>query len=245
MKAARNKEMQGVSVLMAAGGSGLRVGTPVPKQFLPLGNRPMYSYSLELFLAHPSIDRVLLGLSADRIPLIEEELGRLYPDEWASGRIHLYKGGKRRQDTVYRGIELLERFNPRPMSLLVHDAARPFLSREILDRSIAALSEGCSMAVGLPLADTLWRGEIDPVAVTISSVVPREGLFRAQTPQGAPFDSFVSALRKALSSGDPDFTDEAGLLIFGGFPVRIIPGSEENRKVTTPEDYLWARSKAE
>jgi len=241
-----------ITILMAAGGSGLRVGTPVPKQFLLLSDKPMYWYSLNLFLKIPSVDRVLIGLSADRIPLVRNDLERSFPQEIASGRILLYEGGKRRQDTVYRGLGLLEQLSTKPRYLLVHDAARPFLSKEIMDRVINCLSEDTAMAVGIPLSDTLWRSDIaskkmesssGEILPMIDGLVPRDFLYRAQTPQGAPFACFLEARQKALDAGDPDFTDEAGLLLWAGFPVRIVPGSEDNRKITTPEDLSWAQKR--
>ena len=130
----RNNPQGGaIDVLMAAGGSGLRVGTAVPKQFLLLGDKPMYWYSLDLFLENPLIGHVLMGLSRERIPLVRKELERYFPEDLASGRLLLYEGGRRRQDTVYRGIDLLQNLSDQKSPLLVHDAARPFLSKEILD----------------------------------------------------------------------------------------------------------------
>ncbi|MHB1564433.1 MAG: IspD/TarI family cytidylyltransferase [Leptospirillum sp.] len=244
--------LQKLTILMAAGGSGLRVGTPVPKQFLLLSDKPMYWYSLNLFLKMPSVDRIVVGLSADRIPLVKKDLEEYFPGEIASGRILLFEGGKRRQDTVYKGLLLLDDLPEKPEYLLVHDAARPFLSQEIMGRLMDSLSEKTAIAVGIPLADTLWRshspltaGRAEPGATSphIEELVPRDHLYRAQTPQGAPFSFFLEARRKALECGDPDFTDEAGLLLWAGFPVRIVLGSEDNRKVTTPEDLVWAQKR--
>lgn len=242
----------GFSVLMAAGGSGLRVGTPVPKQFLMLSDKPMYWYSLDLFLNNPLVGHVLLGLAQERISPVRKDLERFFPADLASGRILLYEGGQRRQDTVYRGLDLLNQLPVKPEYLLVHDAARPFLSREIMDRVMDSLSENLPMAVGIPLADTLWKsgtalGKSGPSSgkaiPEIESLVPRDLLYRAQTPQGAPFSCFLEARQKALDAGDPDFTDEAGLLLWAGFSVRIISGSEDNRKITTPEDLSWAQER--
>jgi len=237
---------------MAAGGSGLRVGTPVPKQFLLLSDKPMYWYSMDLFLSNPLIDRVLVGLAPERITPVSEDLERYFPGDLASGRIVLYEGGRRRQDTVYRGLGLLEQLPEKPRYLLVHDAARPFLSKEILGRVMNALSEGGPIAVGIPLSDTLWRsqsskqgsdGSSRELLPNIEGLVSREHLYRAQTPQCAPFSFFIEAWKKAMDAGDPDFTDEAGLLLWAGFPVRIVPGSEDNRKITTPEDLSWAQKR--
>ena len=247
-----NPQGRAIHVLMAAGGSGLRVGTAVPKQFLLLGDKPMYWYSLDLFLNDPLVGHVLMGLSRERIPLVREELERYFPEDLSSGRLLLYEGGRRRQDTVYRGMDLLKNLSEKESPLLVHDAARPFLSREILDRAIESLLENHPMAVGIPLADTLWRsqaasqreeGSAGKTIPEIESLVPRDLLYRAQTPQGAPLSCFLEARQKALDAGDPDFTDEAGLLLWAGFSVRIVYGSEDNRKITTPEDLSWAQKR--
>lgn len=230
-----------IAVVMAAGGKGTRMGRERPKQFLLLGGKPLFFYSLQACLSHPSIGRVLLGVPGEFLDETRNLLETLVPDRKSLERVHVYEGGRRRQDTVALGIRLLEGF-PEISSVMVHDAARPFLSERILDRAADILREGKAFGVGIPLSDTLWEKE-ESRKTSISGIVGREKVVRAQTPQGSPVAFFLEALDRAGRSGDPDFTDEAGLLLWAGYPVEIVPGEENNRKITTPEDLAWAEER--
>ncbi|MCL4460501.1 MAG: 2-C-methyl-D-erythritol 2,4-cyclodiphosphate synthase [Nitrospirae bacterium] len=228
-----------VAVVMAAGGKGTRMGGERPKQFLLLGGKPLFVHALLVCLAHTSIGRVLLGVPREFLEVSRRLLEQFVPVEKGLERVHIYEGGRRRQDTVALGVRLLESF-PDIRSVMVHDAARPFLSGEILDRAAGALQEGKAFGVGIPVSDTLWEKEGISDGMPISGIVGRERVVRAQTPQGSPLSLFLEALERAGRSGDPDFTDEAGLLLWAGYPVEIVQGEENNRKITTPEDLAWA-----
>ncbi|MHB8543205.1 MAG: 2-C-methyl-D-erythritol 2,4-cyclodiphosphate synthase [Leptospirales bacterium] len=229
------------AIIIAAGGQGKRMGSSRPKQFLLLSQKPLFAYSLGTFLAWEKVGVVCLGVPEAFREESRSLLRDLFPQDLKAGRLLTFEGGARRQDTVALGVRLVVTGFPGISSIMVHDAARPFLSREILERAGVALEEGSAFGVGIPATDTLWSAPGDSSLPILASVISRTGVFRAQTPQGAPVSAFIEAIDKALHSGDPEFTDEAGLLHWAGLPVRVIQGEETNRKVTTPEDMAWAQ----
>ena len=158
----------------------------------------------------------------------------LYPGELFSGRLSVFPGGRRRQDTVEKGVRLMGQI-PGISGVLVHDAARPFLSHEILDRTIRMLERGQAVGVGVPVSDTLWRVSGEEKKIEVREIVPREAIVAAQTPQGAPLPLFLSALDRAKVE-DREFTDEASLFLWAGLPFVLVEGSNKNRKITRPED---------
>ncbi|MEC4682088.1 MAG: IspD/TarI family cytidylyltransferase [Nitrospirota bacterium] len=224
-----------VGVILAAGGRGVRMGRNTPKQFLELFGRPIYINALSPFLGHPDITRVLIGMPEDYVSDVLREIEFHCPSEVHSGRISVYPGGKRRQDTVERGVRLLAQWKEEISGVLVHDAARPFLSSDVLDRAVQALNAGRAVGVGVPVSDTLWKlGESDGLS-EIREIVSRESMIAAQTPQGGPLDLFLEALDRAQSE-QRDFTDEASLFLWAGIPFFLVEGSTRNRKITRPED---------
>lgn len=230
----------GIAAILAAGGKGLRMGTNTPKQFLEMGGRPLFSYSLRTLLEWPEIRIVGMGVPESFFSEVMDRLKRLFPEDTRSGRLFAFVGGRRRQDTVSIGVRTVAQRFPDIPYLMVHDAARPFLSRAILERASETLSAGRAFGVGVSSPDTLWRMAPGSGTPILESHLNREGVYRAQTPQGGTVRQFLAAIDRAESEGDPDFTDEAGLLRWAGFPVALVAGEESNRKVTTPEDLAWA-----
>jgi 2-C-methyl-D-erythritol 4-phosphate cytidylyltransferase len=216
------------------------MGGGTPKQFLEISGRAIYENALEAFLGHPEISVIRVGMPEDFVLPVEKTIARTWPSEVCSGRLSVFAGGKRRQDTVERGVRLLAQWSEEGLQkisgVLVHDAARPFLSREILDRAVHALKQGRAVGVGVPVCDTLWRvAEEGDGQTMVREIVPREFMISAQTPQGAPLGSFLSALDLARSEKH-EFTDEASLFLWAGIPVFLVEGSNRNRKITRPED---------
>jgi 2-C-methyl-D-erythritol 4-phosphate cytidylyltransferase/2-C-methyl-D-erythritol 2,4-cyclodiphosphate synthase len=235
-------KQRSIAVVMAAGGKGVRMGREKPKQFLLLAGKPLFLYSLETCLFHPEIGRVLLGVPREFLAETRNLVETFVTDPDARTRVRIYEGGRRRQDTVALGVRLLEG-EPDIVSVMVHDAARPFLSGAILDRACDTLRDGKAFGVGIPVSDTLWKRGESSGRDLLSGIVEREKIVRAQTPQGSPVPVFLEALDRAVRSGDPDFTDEASLFLWAGTPVVIVPGEENNRKITTPEDLAWAEER--
>lgn len=208
-----------IAALLMAAGSGQRFGAPQPKQYLPLLGRPVIRHAAEALLAEGLVDRLLPVVAPGeeaRVAALLDGLPTLPP----------VAGGATRAASVRAGLEALAA-DP-PALVLVHDAARPVIP----PGTIAALRDALANAPGAipaqPVTDTLKRG----AAARILATVPREGLFRAQTPQGFRFDALLAAHR----AGDGTATDDAALLEAAGLPVALVAGGEANIKITWPED---------
>lgn len=212
-----------------AGGSGQRMGGNVPKQYQPIRGVPMLLWSLRPFTSHPDVADVTVVVPAgDPAP---EWLNDLV----AAG-LRLVPGGAERMDSVENGLRALP---PECAVVLVHDAARPFVSREVIDAVIAYARQGAGAIAALPVSDTLKAARSDNAATLIAHTVPRDGMWRAQTPQGFPRDLLERAYQRARTDQIAG-TDEASLVERLGEPVHLVPDSGWNFKVTTPEDLRLA-----
>jgi 2-C-methyl-D-erythritol 4-phosphate cytidylyltransferase/2-C-methyl-D-erythritol 2,4-cyclodiphosphate synthase len=205
-----------IAALLLAAGSGTRFGGALPKQFRPLLGRPVLRHAAEALLAEGLVQRLLpVGEGAP----IREALAGLPHDP-------AVPGGATRHTSVRAGLEALAA-DP-PDVVLIHDGARPLVPRGTIPALLEALRTHPGAIPALPVADTLKRGEAGVIAAT----VPREGLFRAQTPQAFRFAAILAAHRAAAAEA----TDDAALLEAAGLPVALVEGSERNLKITRPED---------
>jgi 2-C-methyl-D-erythritol 4-phosphate cytidylyltransferase/2-C-methyl-D-erythritol 2,4-cyclodiphosphate synthase len=189
----------------------------------------MLSRTIAAFADHPGVDDILV--------VIHPEDAALYAAASAAHAGRLRKevaGGTRRQDSVRAGLEALA--VEAPSAVLIHDAARPFVSAELIGRVIGSLETHQGALPCLPVTDTLkWvaRGQVIGTA-------ERDQLWRAQTPQGFRFDAILAAHRAAAKEPARDFTDDAGVAEWFGLDVALVEGSEDNRKLTTAEDVKLA-----
>lgn len=217
-------------VIIPAAGSGSRMGSELPKQYLPLLGRPLITHTLSIFAASPRIASVNVVLSAD-----DADWQRLVPDVDAKVNV-LRCGGDSRAATVLNGLEALAGQVSAEDWVLVHDAARPGLNRALLDRLLDTLQDD---AVGgllaIPLADTLKRADSEQ---RVSNTEPRESLWQAQTPQMFRYGMLKQALQKAGSAP----TDEAQAIEALGFKPKLVPGELRNLKVTYPQDLAMAEA---
>ena len=211
-------------VIIVAAGSGMRFGGA--KQRSMLLGKPMYQHSLERFYHHPQIDNIVLVVSVDLLSEIKAEVKALY----ASELISVVVGGDTRQASVQNGLSSI---HDHCEIVLIHDAARPGVSNQIITDVIEASAEYGAALAAVAIVDTLKREENGMVLGTI----PRENLWRAQTPQGAKKQLLLQAFKQAESDGYIG-TDEIELLERIGIKVRIVSGSEENLKVTFANDLL-------
>ncbi|MEE8622283.1 MAG: bifunctional 2-C-methyl-D-erythritol 4-phosphate cytidylyltransferase/2-C-methyl-D-erythritol 2,4-cyclodiphosphate synthase [Alphaproteobacteria bacterium] len=216
--------MSECAALIVAAGRGTRFGFAVPKQYLPLAGVPVLRHAASAFAGHPEVGPVRV--------VIHEEDRELY--RTAVEGLELLApvtGGKTRQESVRLGLESLSALTP--ASVLIHDAVRPLVDAGTISRVIEALEETPGAIAAVPVSDSLKRG----AAGRIAGTVDRQGLWRAQTPQGFRFAEILAAHRSAAGFEDGlELTDDAAIAERAGLAVTLVPGSERNFKLTTKED---------
>ena len=217
-------------VILAAGGSGRRLKAGRPKAFVELGGRPLFFHAAEVFASLPFVREIVLVLPPTWLP----RLLRLHEPRLRQLKItKLVPGGPRRQDSVWNGLSVAD---PANEIVLVHDAARPFVTQALVRRVAAAARMHGAAVPALPVTDTLKR--VDGARVV--ETPPRAEFRAAQTPQGFRRDVLVDAYRKA---GKREATDDTQLVEWAGGAVVTVEGDPENFKVTTPDDYARARAR--
>jgi 2-C-methyl-D-erythritol 4-phosphate cytidylyltransferase/2-C-methyl-D-erythritol 2,4-cyclodiphosphate synthase len=223
-----------VAAIVAAGGRGTRLGAGVPKQLLTIGGETMLSRSVRLLASHPRIDEVVVVLPAD---LLHEWPG----DGLACGKpLSVVAGGPRRQDSVKHGFDAVR---GRADVVLVHDAARPFASADLVSRTIDAAVESGAAVAALAASDTVkLAAEGGGDDLVVERTVPRERVYLAQTPQAFRTSVLAAAIEAGLAGAAA--TDEAALAEAAGFRVRIVQGEPANVKITTMTDLTAAEALA-
>lgn len=215
-----------VAALIPAAGSGRRMGGRVAKQYLQLRGREILAYTLDIFETCPVIDEVWLIVAAGHQDFCQQAIVERYGFTKVRG---IVVGGETRQDSVWRGLQQVP---PACDIVVVHDGVRPLVTEAILQETIQSAATCGAAIVAVPVHDTLKRvSETGIVEVT----VPREGLWRVQTPQAFHCDLLQSAFQQARERG-VIVTDEAGLIEAFGHPVQVVLGAESNVKITTPYD---------
>ena len=196
----------------------------MPKQYLPLGSSNILRHAVVAFATHPRVAGVLVAIRREDQPLYDDAVAGL-------AILPSVPGGAARQDSVRIGLEALAAY--KPGSVLIHDGARPFPNRELIDRVIDGLDEAAAVVPCLPLRDTVKRAE----GRAIRETVDRSGLWRAQTPQGFHFEAILAAHHAAAGH---ELTDDAAVAEAAGLMSLIVDGDENNLKITTSEDLAGA-----
>jgi 2-C-methyl-D-erythritol 4-phosphate cytidylyltransferase/2-C-methyl-D-erythritol 2,4-cyclodiphosphate synthase len=211
------------SAVVVAAGAGLRAGPGEPKVWRTLGGKPIVRWSVEGLLAAGARE-VVVVVARDRLGHLDEALAGLVG--W-----NAVTGGRTRAESVQAGLAGVTAGRNQPV--LIHDAARPFVSREHVGRLLAALDLADGAVPALPVADTLKRGDS-----LVDETVSREGLWRAQTPQAFRVGRLKAAYRRWPANEEP--TDDAAVLERAGGHVAMVPGDPMLMKLTYPEDFLLA-----
>jgi len=214
-----------IGVVIVAAGSGKRMGADRNKLWLSLGGKPILSYAIEMFTTHSKIAEVVLVVSQQ-----DEHDVRAWLQETAYP-VKVTLGGAERQDSVRLGMAVL---SENCTYVLVHDAARPFVTREEIDAIIGQVLVDQAAIMAVPVKDTI---KVVGPAGTVETTPARESLWAVQTPQAFRLSLLQEAHEAALAAGKLG-TDDAMLVEWIGHPVKVVRGSYENIKVTTPDD-LW------
>ncbi len=223
--------MSSTWAIVVAGGDGSRLGADRPKAFVGLGGRPLLAHSIDLLEDHPAVDRIVLVVPAEW-----EEPATLLSDELAAGKVvAAVPGGETRALSVAAGLDVVA---DDAEAILVHDAARPFATAELIDRLLEALATHAGAVPAVAVTDTVKRVEGGRVAETLD----RSELRAVQTPQAFR----AEALRRAYAAPAGalrDATDCASLVEAAGLEVAVVPGEGGNMKITSPEDLARAEER--
>ncbi len=217
------------AALIVAAGRGTRTGSPLAKQYHEIGGASVLHHTLRAFDRHDGIDMILTIIHPDdksRYAVSASGIRKC---------LEAVNGGESRQDSVRLGLQALQAL--KPDFVLIHDAARPFVSQKLITRAIDALRNHKGVIAALPVADTLKEVS----SGTIIQTRPRTDLWRAQTPQAFHFRLIRDAHQKAFEQGICGLTDDASVAEWAGIEVGVIQGEEKNSKITTAEDLILAK----
>lgn len=228
------------AVIVVAAGRGTRLADPLdtkPKQYRRLSGKTVLTHTLNALGNHPRISDMVTVIHADDGALYEQAIEQVKQ----SGRTKLLEpvhGGTTRQDSVLAGLRALSRSECN--YVLIHDAARPFVSHEIVDRVLGDLDQGADGALAaVPIADTIKK---ETTRSETLKTIDRTGLWAAQTPQGFPLSRILEAHEAAALSPNLDFTDDTGLAEWHGMTVVLSEGDPSNFKITTASDMKRAET---
>jgi 2-C-methyl-D-erythritol 4-phosphate cytidylyltransferase len=217
-----------VGVVIVAAGRGVRLGGSQPKQYLAIAGIPMLLRAIRPFSCHPEVRQVIVVLPAGDAES---------PPDWLAPHLgdglRVVAGGAERSASVANGLDALDAACG---VVLVHDAARPFVTRDVLDAVIAVARAGEGAVPAVPVADTLKQSDDGG---HVAHTVARDGLWRAQTPQGFPRALLAKAHAQAKADGVSG-SDDAFLVERLGGRVRLVPGDPRNLKITTADDFALA-----
>jgi 2-C-methyl-D-erythritol 4-phosphate cytidylyltransferase len=218
-----------VAAIIPAAGEGRRMGGAVPKQFLQIGGREILARTLAVFEACVAIDDVWVVVAAEQCALCQSTIVERYGLRKVRGVV---AGGTTRQESVWHGLQQVAEAVG---LVVVHDGVRPFVTELLLQQTLDYASRYGAAIAAVPLKDTLKRVS---TAGTVEATVPREHLWRVQTPQAFQHALLRRAFQHAWQQ-QLQATDEAGLIEALGHTVQIVPSYEHNVKITTPDDLVF------
>ena len=214
--------------IILAGGTGSRIEGDLPKQFLKLAGKTILQHSIEKFEAHPSIDHIFLVIHGEFLSKAKE----IVRESGHQKVIKILTGGPTRQESSRIGV--IAAAPGEYENVLVHDAARPFVSKKIIDDILAALDTYAAVNIAVPSPDTII--EISDKNL-VKNIPDRNYLRRVQTPQGFKWDLMQKAHVLALEKGITNATDDCSLILtFNLADIYVVEGSERNIKITYPSD---------
>lgn len=217
-----------ISVIIPAAGASKRMGSgTVHKPYLGLQHKPILAYSLETFLRLPVVREIIIAIH----PQDRARIKRLLSEYTRRVSIKTVMGGATRQDSVYNALKAV---SANTQCVLIHDAARPFVKPQEIRRLLKTVRQHGASLLAIPVSDTIKRINVKGYQVK-ETLMPRDELWLAQTPQGFKKEIIVRAYQSARQKG-VTATDDASLVEALGYPVKIVKGSYENIKITTKRD---------
>jgi 2-C-methyl-D-erythritol 4-phosphate cytidylyltransferase len=216
------------SAIILAAGSGQRMNSPVPKQYLNLAGVPVLSRTLLVFDNHPAVRKIFLVVAPEEIDFCRDTI--ISPNAWKTA-IMLVPGGKHRQDSVHEGLKAACDNSGDDEIVLIHDGVRPLVPPGLITACIGCAEKWGACIPGLPASDTLKRVDLQGV---VSETIPRENVWMVQTPQAFSLKLIREGFERISAKGL--FVTDDAAVIESDSPVRVIPGSRFNIKITTPGD---------
>ena len=228
----RNDLPKQVIALIPAAGIGARMSLDKAKQFIDLCGKPILAVTLNHFQNCSLVDKIVVVVPEDDVDYCNREI----VDRYKQSKVcKVVAGGKRRQDSVRKGLEAV---GDLCKWVLIHDGVRPLITNELIEKVIKAAKRFRAVITGLPVKETVKK--LDDKGMVLQSV-QRSNLWLIQTPQIFQYEDLMRAHQQALDSGWEEATDDAFLVEKMGIPVKIIKGEENNIKITTPQDLNIAR----
>lgn len=217
--------------ILLAGGSGKRLGTEIPKQFLRIRGKQVIAYSVEAFERHPAIDEIAIVIHPDYRQEMETII---HANGWKKVK-HILPGGSERYHSSLAAIKAYKDYSS-PVNLIIHDAVRPLVSQAIISRTVEALKKHEAVNVVVPVVDTLFKVSDN----YLKQVVNRNGLRRAQTPQGFRLNIISEAYERGMSDSLFEPTDDCSVVLryMPHISIYMVEGEERNMKLTYKEDLL-------
>ena len=221
-----------IALIVAAGTGSRMSGVDKPKQFLLVNNKPLMIYTIEAFQMHDGIDAIVVVTGEGY-----EEQVKDWCKEYGLNKVQaVVLGGDSRQGSVYNGLQAIKKMGAKSDDIiLIQDAARPLISKEIISKNIEACSEFDAVDTVIKANDTIISSKSGE---TINDIPNRSELYQSQTPQTFKFGLIYEAHENAKAGKIPNVTDDAKLVISMGKEVRLVEGNKQNFKVTTPDDLL-------
>ena len=221
-----------IALIVAAGTGSRMSGADKPKQFLLVNNKPLMIYTIEAFQMHEGIDAIVVVTGEGYEDQVKD-----WCKEYSLDKVQaVVLGGNSRQGSVYNGLQAIKKMGIKSDDIiLIQDAARPLVSKDIISKNIEACSEFDAVDTVIKANDTIISsisGE------TINDIPNRSELYQSQTPQTFKFGLIYEAHENAKAGKIPNVTDDAKLVISMGKEVRLVEGNKQNFKVTTPDDLL-------
>ena len=223
--------------IIFAGGSGVRIGEGIPKQFLEINGKPVIIHTLQLFQYHEMIDKIYISVLNGYISYMEELI-----DEYRLNKVSaVVPGGETAQDSIYNALKRAEKENPGDSIVLIHDGVRPFVSYDVISNNIFGVKENGNAITCTSCYETIL---LSKDGKEVNSVPYRKETFAAQAPQSFYLQDIIAAhdTVRALPTRYENMVDACTILKSQGLKVHMVEGNRGNIKVTTPEDVYMFRA---
>lgn len=223
--------------IIFAGGSGVRMGAGVPKQFLEINGKPIIVHTLQLFQYHNQIDKIYISVLEEYISYMEDLV-----EEYRLSKVaKVISGGDTAQDSIYNALKCAQAENPEDSIVLLHDGVRPFVSYDVISRNIAGVKENGNAITCTSCFETIL---VSKSGDQVDDVPYRKETFAAQAPQSFYLKDIIAAhdVVRASENGYENMVDACTIIRSQNIPAHMVPGNRGNIKVTTPEDVYMFRA---